>query len=192
MGSNFSPNMANLYLHFYESQFLSRNHEEGRNRYKYTYRFIDDLISVNNRDIIFDVRAIYPRFLDITNTNSNSFNNASFLDIDVKVNDNKFSTKVYDKRRDFDFEILGLPAFSSNIPKKMAFGIICSQFIRFANICMVKEDFIYNCQLVINKISNNGFPIWLLKNYVIKFQNRKNRLLTKFNLGRDLHFHFEF
>ena len=49
MGSNFSPNMANLYLHFYESQFLSKNHEEGRNRYKYTYRFIDDLISVNKR-----------------------------------------------------------------------------------------------------------------------------------------------
>ena len=69
MGSNFSPNMANLYLHFYESTFLNRNHEEGRNRYKYTYRFIDDLISVNNRDIIFDVRSIYPRFLEITNTN---------------------------------------------------------------------------------------------------------------------------
>ena len=26
MGANFSPNLANLYLHFYESKFLCNNH----------------------------------------------------------------------------------------------------------------------------------------------------------------------
>ena len=115
MGSNFSPNMANLYLHFYEQNFLNRNTPEGRNRYKNTYRFIDDLLSVNNRDILYDIRAIYPRFLEIKNTNNDPYRTCSFLDIDIKINDNKFLTKVYDKRRDFDFEILGLPAFASNI-----------------------------------------------------------------------------
>ena len=30
MGSNSSPNMANLYLYFYEQQFLSRNTPDGR------------------------------------------------------------------------------------------------------------------------------------------------------------------
>ena len=102
------------------------------------------------------------------------------------VNGNEFSTKVYDKRRDFNFDILGLPAFSSNIPSKMAFGIICSQFIRFAKICMAKEDFIYNCQLIINKINTNGFPMWILKKYVAKFQNNNHQLLLKFDLGMDL------
>ena len=96
MGSNFSPNLANLYLHFYESQFLNRNHDEGRNRYKYTYRFIDDLLSVNNRDV-HDVNTIYPRFLEITNTNNDNFTKGSFLDIDIGVNNNRFLSKVYDK-----------------------------------------------------------------------------------------------
>ena len=192
MGSNFSPNMANLYLHFYESDFIRRNHEDGRNRYKYTYRFIDDLLSVNNRDVIYDVRTIYPRFLEISNTNEGNFSDSSFLDVDIKINDNKFITKVYDKRREFEFDILGLPAYSSNIPNNMAYGIICSQFYRFANICMEKRDFLYNCQLVIDKISHNGFPAWLLRRYVVKFKNKKHRSIIKFNLDRELEYLIEF
>lgn len=70
MGANYSPNVANLYLHFYESKFMTINHAEGRLRYKYMYRFIDDLFTINNRDILFDVRSIYPSELQITNTNS--------------------------------------------------------------------------------------------------------------------------
>ena len=185
MGSNFSPNIANLYLHFYESDFLRKNHEEGRNRYAHTFRFIDDLLSVNNRDVIYDVRAIYPRFLDITNTNEDNFTECSFLDVDIKVNDNRFVSKVYDKRREFNFDILGLPSFFSNIPNNMAYGIICSQFCRFANICIREQDFLYNCQLVVNKISQNGFPAWLLRKYVRKFKYRKNRTLLKFNFDRE-------
>ena len=186
MGSNFSPNMANLYLHFYEQKFLNRNTPEGRNRYKNTYRFIDDLLSVNNRDILFDIRAIYPRFLEIKNTNNDPYKTCSFLDIDIKVTDNKFLTKVYDKRRDYNFEILGLPAFLSNIPYNMTYGVICSQFSRFANICMVEQDFINNCQLVINKTLSNGFPSWLLKKFVNKFKYNKSRTIAKFNLNRNM------
>ena len=186
MGSNYSPNLANLYLHFYESKFLNRNHEEGRNRYKSTYRYIDDLLSVNNRDVIYDINSIYPRFLEIANTNNDNFRKGSFLDIDIEVNNNRFLTKVYDKRRDFEFEILGLPAFTSNTPNNMTYGIISSQFCRFANICMRKEDYIYNCQLVINKIKNNGFPSWLIKKYIRKFRFRKNRTISKYNLDRNL------
>ena len=186
MGSNFSPNLANLYLHFYESQFLDRNHEAGRNRYKNTFRYIDDLVSVNNRDIIFDINPIYPGELQITNTNNNDFNKASFLDIDIELNNNRFLTKVYDKRREFEFDILGLPAFSSNVPNNMAYGVICSQFSRFARICMRKEDFLHNCQLVIDKINVNGFPAWLLRKFVRKFQYNKSRTIAKFNLELNL------
>ena len=186
MGSNFSPNLANLCLHFYETKFLDRNHDEGRNRYKYTYRYIDDLLSVNNRDIIHDVNAIYPRFLEISNTNVDNHNKGTFLDVDIKLSNNRFLTKVYDKRREFEFDILGLPAFASNIPNNMSYGIICSQFCRFANICMKREDFLFNCQLVIDKIKHNGFPTWLLKKYVRKFRYRKNRTITKFGLDHNL------
>ena len=175
-----------MYLHFYESKILLRNHEPGRDRFKFTYRFIDYLLSINNRNIIHDVRSIYPRFLEITNTNGDNFRNSTFLDIDIKIVNNKFITKVYAKRREFNFDILGLPAFLSNIPNNMTYGIISSQFSRFANICMIKEDFLLNCQLIINKINYNGFPSWLLKKYVCKFKNRKSLTISKFSLEIDL------
>ncbi|MEL7079427.1 MAG: reverse transcriptase domain-containing protein [Cyanobacteria bacterium J06582_2] len=44
MGSNYSPNAANLYLHFYEEKFLKINPAAGRIRYKNSFRFIDDLL----------------------------------------------------------------------------------------------------------------------------------------------------
>ena len=87
---------------------------------------------------------------------------------------------------------MGLPAFSSNVPNNMAYGVICSQFCRFANICMRKEDFLYNCQLVVDKIGHNGFPAWLLKKFVIKFKHRKNRTIAKFNLELNLEDHIVF
>ena len=44
MGSNYSPNAANLYLHFYEEKFIKLNPVQGRVRYKKSFRFIDDLL----------------------------------------------------------------------------------------------------------------------------------------------------
>ena len=192
MGSNFSPNMANLFLHFHEARFLNRNHEQGRNRYKLTSRFIDDLISINNRDILHDTVSIYPNYLEINSTNENPYRSGSFLDIDIKINNNKFLTTVYDKRRDFNFEILGLPAFMSNTPVNMTFGVICSQFSRFAKICMESHDFISNCQLVINKIRRNGFPANLVHKLVKKFKYKKAHKITKFRLPSDLNHLLEF
>ena len=99
---------------------------------------------------------------------------------------------MYDKRRDYNFDILGLPAFLSNIPNSMAYGIICSQFSRFANICMTDQDFLFNCQIVINKIRHNGFPSVLLKKYVNKFCYNKNRTIAKYNFDRNLIQHIDF
>ena len=184
--------MANLYLHFYEQKILSINHREGRLGYNRTFRFIDDLVSLNNRNILFDIRAIYPRELEISNTNLIPHTAGSFLDIDIKVNNNKFITKVYDKRRHFNFDILGLPAFSSNVPAKMAFGVMCAQFCRFAYVCMMGRDFLHNCQLFVDKLHQNGYPPWLLRKFISKFENKKARSFSKFNLDGELKYLIDF
>ena len=48
-------------------------------------------------------------------------------------------------------------------------------------------DFVSNCQLVINKIKQNGFPSELLRKYVKKLKKYKKGLtIAKFNFNRDL------
>ena len=79
MGANYSPNIANLYLHYYEIRFMRINHADGRLRYRNTFRYIDDLLSVNNRDMLFDIRSIYPRELEISLTNQDPYKECSFL-----------------------------------------------------------------------------------------------------------------
>ena len=155
MGSNYSPNAANLYLHFYEQKFLNINPIAGQIRYKNSFRFIDDLLCINNRDSIFDINSIYPRELQISNTNSDPHRKCSFLDISIEIVGGVFIHKIYDKRRDFNFDILGLPSLRSNIPVKMLYGAMCSQFCRFAAACKYRNDFVFNCKLVKSKLESN-------------------------------------
>ena len=186
MGSNYSPNAATLYLHFYEVKFINLNPVAGRVRYDNWFRFIDDLLWVNNRDSLFDISSIYPRELQISNTNSEPHKKCSFLDISIEIVDGVFIHKIYDKRRDFNFDILGLPSFKSNVPTKLVYGVMCSQFCRFAAVCKYRDDFIFNCKLLVSKLEDNGCPSFVLRKFVNKFKYSKKLTLSKYGLDFDL------
>ena len=67
-------------------------------RYNNTFKYVDDLLSVNNRDIIFYIKAIYLRDLEVSNTNVDPLKKKkrSFLDLDIEIDDGKFTSKVCD------------------------------------------------------------------------------------------------
>ena len=44
----------------------------------------------------------------------------------------KLTTRLYDKRDDFNFPIVNFPFLSSNIPSAPAYGVYVSQLIRYA------------------------------------------------------------
>ena len=129
MGANYSPNIANLYLHFYESKCLHLNPCQGQLRYKFSFRFIDGLLTLNNRDSLYNVNSIYPKELKIINTNSEGHRNCSFLDMDIRIDNGRFVSGIYDKRRDFNFDILGLPSFNSYVPISMTYGLCVLSFV---------------------------------------------------------------
>ena len=186
MGANYSPNLANLYLHFYESRFMTLNSAEKRLNYRYVFRYIDDLFTVNNNSIFIDINNIYPPCLEMKNTNEAPYNKCTFLDIDIEVIDEGFSHKVYDKRRDYNFDILGLPSFNSNIPNSSTYGVLCSQVSRYAIICKFRNTFIENCQLFVDKLRQNGFPCNFIKKIVNRFELNKHVNLKKFQFNSKL------
>ena len=53
MGTNCAPLLANLYLYSYENEFLDKLIKEGKRKlarkFNLSYRYIDDLISFNNK-----------------------------------------------------------------------------------------------------------------------------------------------
>ena len=51
------------------------------------------------------------------------------------------SSKIYDKRDNFNFEIVNFPFLDGDVPRSSSYGVYISQLIRFARVCSNVEDF---------------------------------------------------
>ena len=57
---------------------------------------------------------------------------ASFLDLHLSILDGFVKTKIYDKRDDFDFDIVNFQFLDGDVPRSTFYGVYVSQLIRFA------------------------------------------------------------
>ena len=57
---------------------------------------------------------------------------ASFLDLHLSLSDGFVNTQIYDKRDDYDFDIVNLPFLDGDAPRSASYGVYISQLIRFA------------------------------------------------------------
>ena len=91
--------------------------------FNFTYRYIDDVLSINNPRLAEFLPLIYPPGLEIKETTYTA-SSASFVDIYLEFDDSgQLSTKIYDKRDDFNFKIINVPNMCSNIPASPACGV---------------------------------------------------------------------
>ena len=70
-----------------------------------TSRYLGDILNINN--VCFDnmVSQIYTSELQLNKANT-SDTEAAFLDLHLSISNDIDSTKIYDKRDDFDFEFV--------------------------------------------------------------------------------------
>ena len=120
MGTNCAPLLANLFLYSIENEFLDNLIKEGKRKlarkFSLSFRYIDDLISFNNKRFKEFISDIYPKELTISET-TESTSAASYLDLlFTRDKSNNIATKLYDKRDAFGFHIVNFPFMSSNIP----------------------------------------------------------------------------
>ena len=81
---------------------------------------------------------------------------ASFLDLDIEIVNNRFVTKLYDKRDSFPFKIVRMPDRSSNIPSKIFSSSIGAETLRIARISSSSESFISSCQNLFERMLRQG------------------------------------
>ena len=157
MGASYSVNLANLFLFYYENHFLSSY--PNSIDFKYTFRYIDDLLTINNGNIGNTISSIYPSSLALELTNSSPYNSVDYLDLNISIGDDSFPVfKLFDKRTLYSFKILGFPHVSSNIPDFIAFNTFTGQVFRFYTLCYSNtDDFVKNTKILTNKFINNGF-----------------------------------
>ena len=63
------------------------------------------------------------------------------MDLDLSITSGIVSSKIYDKRDDFNFEIVNLSFLDGDVPRPHSYGVYISQLIRFARVCSYVDDF---------------------------------------------------
>ena len=70
-----------------------------------TYRYLDYLLNIDNPYFEQMVGQIYPTKLQLNKANSSNIE-APFLDLDLSITNGIVSSKICDKRDDFNFKIV--------------------------------------------------------------------------------------
>ena len=186
MGTNCAPLLADIFLYSYEAEFiqslLSNRNKQLASRFNFTYRYIDDVLSINNSEFQNYLGQIYPVELEINET-TESDTTASYLDLLLSIGkDGRLHTSLYDKRDDFNFHITNFPFLSSNIPSSPAYGVFISQLIRYARACSSCECFILRAKRLANKLLTQGYTTERLKSSFKKFYGRYGDLVKHYNV----------
>ena len=144
MGTNCAPLVADLFLFCYERAFMMSLSDDKQadviDAFNTTSRYLDEILNIYN--VYFDnmVSQIYPSELQLNKANT-SDTEAAFLDLHLSISNDIVSTKIYDKRDDFDFAIVNFPFLDGDVPRSTSYGVFISQLIRFARASSIVADF---------------------------------------------------
>ena len=186
MGTNCAPLVADLFLFCYERDFMMSLSDDKQadviDAFNTTSRYLDDILNINN--VYFDnmVSQIYPSELQLNKANA-SDTEAAFLDLHLSISNDIVSTKIYDKRDDFDFEIVNFPFLDGDVPRSTSYGVYISQLIRFARASSYVADFNTRNKLLTQKLLKQGYRYHKLRKTFSKFYRRYYDLISKFQVG---------
>ena len=93
------------------------------------------------------------------------------------------STKIYDKRDDFDFEILHFPFLDGDVPRFISYVVYISQLIRFARASSYVIDLNTRNNLLTQKLLKQGYRHHKLHKTFSKFYIRYYDLISIFQVG---------
>ena len=197
MGFACSPLWCNLYLMFYEVQFIRRLVRLGQrdllSQFKFAYRYIDDLCWINSKNPQMFLSPeqertpdnpywVYPlNVLDIkcevsafAQSEPDRGIHAHFMNLDISITrfdtqPNNFQLCKYDKRRDLPFSYTQYIKFLSNRPVKQAYGIAISQTVPILYLSSTVEKALIEVQRLISTLVLNGFKRERLLHDIIRF-----------------------
>ena len=186
MGTKCAPLVADLFLFCYEKDFMlslsDANQSEDIEAFNSTSRYLDDLLNIDNNFFDCMVNHIYPSELQLNKANI-SDTEASFFDLLLSISDGFVKTKFYDKRDDFDFDIMNFPFLYGDVPRSASYGVYISQLIRFARVSSHVNDFNACHKPMTAKLFRQGYRYHQLRKAFSKFYLRHFDLVTKYNVG---------
>ena len=101
----------------------------------------------------------------------------------MTISDGFVSSKIYDKRDDFDFDIVNFPFFDGDFPRATSYGAYISQLIRFARVSSHIVDFNTRNKNLTAKLLKQGYRYHKLRKTFSKFYRLHYDLVSILNTG---------
>ena len=90
------------------------------------------------------------------------------MDLHLYISKGFVSSKIYDKRDDFDFKIFKFLLLDDDVPRRPTNGLYISQLIRFARVCSLVEDFNARNKCSMAKLLTQGYRYHKLRKAVFQ------------------------
>ena len=130
VGTNCAPLVADLFLFCYE-RVSDNNQTDIIEAFNLSSRYLDDLLNIDNPYFEQMVGHIYPTELQLNKANS-SDTAAPFLDLNLSITNGIVSSKIYDKRDDFNF-----PFLAGDVPRSLSYGVYISQLTHLLECVLI-------------------------------------------------------
>ena len=184
-GTNCNPLVADLFLFCYERDFMTYlsdvKQAEITKAFKSISRYLDDLLNIDNPYFEGMVNRINPPELQLNKANT-SDKAAPFLDLHLSISNGFVSSKIYDKRDDFDFDIVNFPFLDGGVPRSTSYEVYISQLIRLARVSSHMADFNARNKSLTAKLLQHGYRYHKLRKTFSRFYRRHYELVSKFSV----------
>ena len=91
-------------------------------------------------------------------------------------------TKSFDKRDDFDFDIVSFPFLDGEVPRSTSYGVYISQLIRFARVSSHVDNVNTRNKVLTAKLLRQGYRYHKLSKTLPNFYRRHFDLVSKINI----------
>ena len=125
------------------------------------------------------VRYIPPTFSLSKANSSDTDTEAPFLDLDLSMMNCIVSSKISDKRDDFNFEIVNFPFLNGDVHRSPSYDVYILQLIRFARVCSIVDDFNKGNLFLTAKLLIQGYRCHKIRKEFSKFYHTNSGLIVK-------------
>ena len=147
-----------------------------------TFRYLDDLLNIDNPYFERMVGQIYPTELQLNKAIS-SDTEAPFLDLNLSITNGIVSSKIYDKRDDFNFEIVNFSFLDRDVHGSPSYGVYISQLIHFDRVCSNVDVFNNRNLFSTAMLFKQGYRYDKIRKKKSKFYHRHSEFIVKYNIG---------
>ena len=106
------------------------------------------------------------------------------MDLNLSMTNGIVSSKIYDKRDDFNFKIVNFLFLDGDVPRSPSYGVYISQLSRFARVCSNVEDFNDRNLSLTAKLLKQGYRYYhKIRKTFSRFYHRHSKLIVKYNNG---------